>query len=74
MMVRWGVERARREGGPSYLESTMEAVHLYEKHGFVVAVEMAMEICIEGNTEMRMYEEVGCVLQPVLGCQSAVDG
>lgn len=35
MLIRWGLERAEKEGVPVYLESTLNAVSLYEKLGFV---------------------------------------
>lgn len=34
MMVQWGVDRAKEENLPIYLESTEEASHMYEKLGF----------------------------------------
>ncbi|TPX08251.1 uncharacterized protein E0L32_001853 [Thyridium curvatum] len=34
MLVRWGVERADRDGVESYLDSTAEGRGLYVKHGF----------------------------------------
>lgn len=34
MLVEWGVERARRDGAPAYLEAGPLAVPLYARHGF----------------------------------------
>lgn len=35
MLTRWGLERAVKEGLPVYLESTINAIPLYVKLGFV---------------------------------------
>ncbi|TVY89155.1 hypothetical protein LAWI1_G005798 [Lachnellula willkommii] len=34
MLVEWGVERARKDGVPAYLEAGALAIPLYAKHGF----------------------------------------
>ena len=35
MLTKWGLERAERDRVPVYLESTLNAVSLYERLGFL---------------------------------------
>lgn len=64
MMVQWGLEHCKREGVPAYLESTMEAVPLYSKNGFIVAADMSLSIKREGDSTDNVYQEVACIFQP----------
>lgn len=34
LMLKWGLEQAAQEGVPAYLEALVQAMHLYERHGF----------------------------------------
>ncbi len=33
-MLEWGLAQAAKEGAPAYLEAVVQAMHLYETHGF----------------------------------------
>lgn len=65
-MIQWGLERCKQEGIPAYLESTMEAVPLYTKNGFVAASEIFLAID-ENNT----YEEAACIYQPEINSSTS---
>ena len=34
LILKWGLEQARKAGVPAYLEAAPDAKHLYETHGF----------------------------------------
>lgn len=34
MILEWGLDQAAKEGVPAYLEAVVQAMGLYQKHGF----------------------------------------
>jgi predicted N-acetyltransferase YhbS len=34
LILKWGLAQAAKEGVPAYLEAVVQAMHLYEMHGF----------------------------------------
>ena len=44
MLMDWGVEMAKRDGVPAYLEATAAGVPLYAKHGFKVLGEQSVDL------------------------------
>jgi hypothetical protein len=66
-MVAWGLDRCEKEGVLAYLESTEEAVRLYKKTGFEVAIDISMDVTFdssEGGVVTKEYREVGMVYRP----------
>jgi GNAT superfamily N-acetyltransferase len=65
LLVQWGIEQCKRDKAPAYLESTLEAGPLYEKHGFVAVEKLSLEIeVIEDDDGPEIYEEIGFALKP----------
>lgn len=68
LMLQWGVQRCKEERVPAYLESTIEAVPLYEKNGFVEKGRFGMDIRPHseewGEGEWARYEEVCFLYAP----------
>ena len=54
-LLKWGLEKAKAEGVPVYLESTMESRDWYLRRGFEKVVEMGIEL--PGGKDG--YREVG---------------
>lgn len=52
-LIRWGLEKSKKEGVPAYLESTPNAAALYEKLGFRAVDRLSINL--DGS---RTYEEV----------------
>ncbi|KAI2611897.1 putative GNAT family acetyltransferase [Hypoxylon sp. NC1633] len=61
MMVRWGMERGRKERVPTYLESTLEAAPFYRKHGFVDVERFSLEYQVLGHGPSEIYEEISFI-------------
>ncbi|KAI0844407.1 putative GNAT family acetyltransferase [Daldinia vernicosa] len=57
-MVRWGMDRSRKDGAPAYLESTLEAASFYRNLGFVDVDKISLEYGIDGTEICSTYEEV----------------
>ena len=64
LLSQWGIERARNEGLPVYLESTIPASHLYRKLGFVALDGLTMVLPSHADGSSNLYEEVCMLLQP----------
>ncbi|RFU27584.1 hypothetical protein B7463_g8756, partial [Scytalidium lignicola] len=63
MLVNWGLERARIENIPVYLESEVAASSLYRKLGFKIADRFSMTLAgMRENGGSYIYEEV-CMLR-----------
>ena len=58
-LIEWALERCCESGAPAYLESTLDAVPLYERLGFKVMQRVSM--VLEGTGS---YEEAFCVFEP----------
>lgn len=58
-LIQWGLERCCESGTPAYLESTLDAVSLYERLGFKTMHRVS--IVLKG---VRSYEEACCVFEP----------
>ena len=58
-LIQWGLDRCCESGAPAYLESTLEAVPLYERLGFKIAHRVS--IILEGTGN---YEEACCIFEP----------
>ena len=55
--MQWGIEQSRESGAPIYLESTVDAVPFYRKHGFSAGETLQLAIPIDGGREIKKYEE-----------------
>jgi len=44
MLVNWGIEKARRDGAPAYLEAGVLGVPLYARHGFQTIGELRVDL------------------------------
>ena len=44
MLLKWGLEQAKKDGCPAYLEAAPDAKALYEKHGFRQVGEQQVEV------------------------------
>lgn len=49
MLVDWGVQQARKEGVPAYVEAASSAKSLYEKIGFKQIGELVLDLRAYGN-------------------------
>lgn len=88
LLMKWGLERSRRDEIPAYLESTLEALPFYLKLGFTEAERIRMVLPagkggkggMEGNGEGKegvreeedVYEEVCLIFKPDFSSSSAV--
>lgn len=63
-MIKWGKEQCRLHNTPAYLESTLEAVDLYKKHGFTPIETFSMDIPGIGE---GVYRETSFTFIPVVG-------
>jgi len=64
-MVQWGLQRCGEENYPAYLESTVKAVRLYEKHRFVPTQKITLELDTKpGDREPDTYTETGLLYKP----------
>jgi ribosomal protein S18 acetylase RimI-like enzyme len=65
LMVQWGLERCRAENYPAYLESTMNAVPLYDRHGFVAVEKIYLELeTANEDGKPESYTEIGLLYRP----------
>jgi GNAT superfamily N-acetyltransferase len=64
MLIQWGLDHCKQENVPAYLESTMEAVPLYEKMGFRVAARITLRFDERGDGTAGVYEEAACIFKP----------
>ena len=63
LLLQWGLQRCIHDNVPAYLESTVEAGPLYERHGFSSAENIFM--VLKGREdESILYEEVCFVFRP----------
>ncbi|CAD6578678.1 MAG: hypothetical protein ASARMPREDX12_008937 [Alectoria sarmentosa] len=63
LLLQWGLERCVRDNVLAYLESTVDAGPLYERHGFASAENISM--VLEGKEgESVLYEEVCFIFRP----------
>ncbi len=62
MLIRWALDRCRKEGVPAQLESTATALTLYQRMGFMP--EEGISMMLEDGT---VYEEVGYLFRPGAG-------
>ena len=63
LLLQWGLVRCVRDNVPAYLESTVDAGPLYERHGFTSAENLSM--VLEGREgESALYEEVCFIFRP----------
>lgn len=44
MLVKWGIEQARKDGVPAFLEASKEGQPMYEKAGFVKLGEVSTDL------------------------------
>ena len=58
-LIQWGLDRCCESGAPAYLESTLDAVSLYERLGFKIM--QRVSIVLEGAGS---YEEAICIFEP----------
>ena len=58
-LINWGLERCDKSNVPAYLESTPNAVPLYERLGFKITDRLS--IVLEGAV---IYEETCCIFEP----------
>lgn len=63
-LTREVMERARGDGMPVYLESTIVAVRMYERLGFKAVDRFGMRIPGSGRGMEEVYEEVCMVWRP----------
>lgn len=63
LLLQWGLQRCINDSVPAYLESTIEAGPLYERHGFDSAEKIY--VLLKGKEgESVLYEEVCFVFRP----------
>ena len=60
-LIKWGLDKSRESNIPAYLESTLNAVPLYERLGFKTMENLSIDL-----EESFMYEEACCVFIPDL--------
>jgi hypothetical protein len=62
-LTQWGLDKAKAEKMPIYLDSTIPASRVYEKLGFVVVDRVSMDLPGMGKDgDLYVYEEV-CMLR-----------
>jgi predicted N-acetyltransferase YhbS len=79
LLIRWGLEHCRGDNVPAYLESTVEAGPLYERHGFKAVENLSMvlegmardsipivyeETCFIFNLALPAVQQIVDTLQP----------
>jgi GNAT superfamily N-acetyltransferase len=65
LLLRWALEHCARENVPAYLEGTIDAGPLYERHGFKAVANLSM--VLEGiirDGEPVVYEETCFIFRP----------
>lgn len=74
LLLQWGLERCRRDAVPAYLESTFDAVPLYERHGLRAAGKISMVLggMVRDGAPV-VYEETCFVFRPD-GISRTTDG
>lgn len=68
-MVAWGIERCEKENVPAYLESTLEAVHLYKETGFESLFDISMQVSYDSENAgviTEIYKETAMVYRPTV--------
>lgn len=65
LLLQWGLRHCKQDNVPAYLESTVDAGPLYERHGFARAetISMALQGRDDGS-ESVLYEEVCFIFRP----------
>jgi hypothetical protein len=63
MLVKWGLERSRKENVPAALESTIDAAPFYENLGFKAEKQISMQLDGVGK-DGGVYEETCFVFRP----------
>ncbi|MCJ1475547.1 hypothetical protein MMC13_004210 [Lambiella insularis] len=66
LLLKWGIEQCERHNAPAYLESTVDAAQLYERHDFKAAekISMALDGTVEGmvNGDSQIVYSETCFL------------
>ena len=62
LLVQWGIEQANEGKVPLHLESTLEAVSLYSRLGFVP--EGTVSLPLRTKTGVSVYEEIIFTFRP----------
>ncbi|KAI0401873.1 putative GNAT family acetyltransferase [Xylaria palmicola] len=67
MMVRWGLEKCRRDNVPGYLESTLDAAPFYEKMDFAKLgpISLRYQLQDKGRNKDEVYEEIAFVFDQI---------
>lgn len=69
LLLQWGIEHCERDKAPAYLESTVDAGRLYERHSFEASEKISMvldgtvEGVVEGGTPI-VYSETCFIYGP----------
>ena len=63
LLLQWGIQHCIHDHIPAYLESTVDAGPLYERHGFTSAEKISMVLTGTGNESVD-YEEVCFIFRP----------
>ena len=72
MLLRWCLRRCIRDNVPAYLESTVDAGPLYEKHGFERVDTIALVLpSNEENDKAINYEETCFLFNPRTSLEAA---
>jgi predicted N-acetyltransferase YhbS len=68
MLLQWGIDRCIRQRVPAYLESTVEAAPLYERHGFKPEGSFTMTFPLKSKTDgLCVYSETCFLFRPPIG-------
>ncbi|KAL9069691.1 MAG: hypothetical protein Q9161_005392 [Pseudevernia consocians] len=70
LSLQWGIQHCIHDNIPAYLESTVDAGPLYERHGFAAAEKISMVLKGTENESVN-YEEVCFVFRPSIGSSTA---
>lgn len=64
-LLQWGIDRSICDGVLAYLESTIEAAPLYERHGFKPQESFTMTLTLRDEPDQPVqYSETSYVLRP----------
>ena len=63
LLLQWGLRQSKQDNVPAYLESTVDAGSLYERHGFASAENISM-VLAGREGESVIYEEVCFIFRP----------
>ena len=66
LLLQWGLKHCTRDNAPAYLESTLDAGRLYERHGFKAAgtLSMVLDGAVDDDNASIVYEETCFVFRP----------